>query len=242
MTKMKKKLLLIVSLCLLAAGVFGCGSDENATYNGYTAEELSQNNTSILDSLVGMSDEELMMFQMYQGEDGQVDPLTLKVVNIWAEMKDELGEFQEYGEVTVTEANGTTTVDQTAKFTNRDVKVTFVYDKDMAVTDISVDRVYTLGETMAKAGMNTAMGMGTVFVMLIFISLIIYCFKFINAAQNKAVSRQPAPAAVPAAPVPVAEPQPETDDLELVSVIAAAIAAATGSSTDDFVVRSIKRR
>ena len=32
------------------------------------------------------------------------------------------------------------------------------------------------------------------------------------------------------------------DDLELVAVIAAAIAAATGTSTDDFVVRSIKRR
>ena len=34
----------------------------------------------------------------------------------------------------------------------------------------------------------------------------------------------------------------EKDDLELVAVIAAAIAAATGTSTDDFVVRSIKRR
>ena len=32
------------------------------------------------------------------------------------------------------------------------------------------------------------------------------------------------------------------DDLELVAVISAAIAAATGSSTDGFVVRSIKRR
>jgi hypothetical protein len=34
----------------------------------------------------------------------------------------------------------------------------------------------------------------------------------------------------------------ETDDLELVAVITAAIAASTGASTDDFVVRSIKRR
>ena len=38
---------------------------------------------------------------------------------------------------------------------------------------------------------------------------------------------------------PVEEVQ---DDLELVAVIAAAIAAATGTSTDGFVVRSIKRR
>jgi sodium pump decarboxylase gamma subunit len=99
--------------------------------------------------------------------------------------------------------------------------------------------VYSLGETMAKAAMNTAMGMGTVFVMLIIISLIISCFTFINKAQKKSESKQAAPAPVAAAPVAAA---PQTDDLELVAVIAAAIAAATGSSTDDFVVRSIKRR
>lgn len=237
MTKMKKKLLLIVSLCLLAVGVFGCGSDENATYNGYTAAELAVNNTGILDELMGMSDEELLQFQMYPD---QIDASVLKVINSWVEIKGELGDFVGYGEVSVTEANGTTTVEQTAEFADRDVKVSFVYDKDMNVTDIGVDRVYSLGETMAKAAMNTAMGMGTVFVMLIIISLIISCFTFINKAQSKSAGKTPAPAAAPAAaPAPA---EPETDDLELVAVIAAAIAAATGSSTDDFVVRSIKRR
>ena len=34
----------------------------------------------------------------------------------------------------------------------------------------------------------------------------------------------------------------EENDLELAAVIAAAVAAAEGTSTDDFVVRSIKRR
>lgn len=237
MTKMKEKIVLIVSLCLIAAGVFGCGSDANATYNGFTAEQLSANNTGILDELIAMSDDDLLM---YQAQQDQIDPTTMKVINSWAEIKGEVGDFIDYGEVAVTEANGTTTVEQTANFTGRDIKVTFVYDKDMAVEDISLDKVYSLGETMVKAAMNTAMGMGTVFVMLIIISLIISCFTFINKAQNKAGEKKaadvPAPVAVPAA-VPS-----QTDDLELVAVIAAAIAAATGSSTDDFVVRSIKRR
>ena len=240
MTKMKKKLLLIVSLCLIAAGVFGCGSDANATYNGYTAEQLSANNTGILDELMGMSDEDLLMYLSYQD---QMDPATMKVINRWSEVKDEVGDFIDYGEVEVTVANGTTTVEQTANFTGRDVKVTFVYDKDMNVEDINLDKVYTLGETMTKAAMNTAMGMGTVFVMLIIISLIISCFTLVNKAQKKAEDKKaantPAPAATAAAPVVEV---PQTDDLELVAVIAAAIAAATGSSTDDFVVRSIKRR
>ena len=241
MTKMKKKLLLIVSLCLIAAGVFGCGSDANATYNGYTADERSANNTGILDELLNMSDEDLLMYQSY-GD--QMDSATMKVIKNWSEVKDEVGDFIDYGEVVVTQANGTTTVEQTANFTGRDVKVTFVYDKDMNVEDINLDRVYSIGETMTKAAMNTAMGMGTVFVMLIIISLIISCFTFINKAQKKAESKKAASAPAPAAPAaaPVVEEVSQTDDLELVAVIAAAIAAATGTSTDDFVVRSIKRR
>ena len=240
MTKMKKKILLIVSLCLIAVGVFGCGSDANATYNGYTAEQLSANNTGILDELMGMSDEDLLMYQSY-GD--QMDAATMKVINSWSEVKDEVGDFVGYGEVVVTEANGTTTVEQTAEFSGRDVKITFVYDKDMNVEDINLDKVYTLAETMTKAAMNTAMGMGTVFVMLIVISLIISCFTLVNKAQKKAESKKAANAPASAAPAaaPVAEAA-QTDDLELVAVIAAAIAAATGSSTDDFVVRSIKRR
>ncbi len=240
MTKMKKKLLLIVSLCLIAVGVFGCGSDANATYNGYTADQLSANNTGILDELMGMSDDDLLMYQSY-GD--QMDSATMKVIKNWSEVKDEVGDFIDYGEVVVTQANGTTTVEQTANFTGRDVKVTFVYDKDMNVEDINLDRVYSIGETMTKAAMNTAMGMGTVFVMLIIISLIISCFSLVNKAQKKAEDKKaanaPAPVAPAAAPVAAAS---QTDDLELVAVISAAIAAATGSSTDDFVVRSIKRR
>lgn len=238
MTKIKKTLLLIVSLCLVSAGVFGCGSDANATYNGFSAEQLAENNTGILDELMNMSDDDMQMYLAYQD---QMDPATIKVITAWTEIRDEAGDFIDYGKTVVTEANGTTTVEQTANFTGRDIKVTFVYDKDMNVEDISLDRVYSLGETMAKAGMNTAMGMGTVFVMLIIISLIISCFTFINKAQKKSEEKKAVSApAAPAAAAPVAAPQ--TDDLELVAVIAAAVAAATGSSTDDFVVRSIKRR
>ncbi len=95
---------------------------------------------------------------------------------------------------------------------------------------------------MAKAGMNTLLGMGTVFLVLIFISILISCFKFISVFENKVKAKNtaPAPAAAPVA-APAAEEEELVDDLELVAVITAAIAASTNSSTDSLVVRSIKR-
>ena len=104
----------------------------------------------------------------------------------------------------------------------------------------------SFSELMQKAALNTLIGMGTVFAVLILISIIIACFGFIPKIQAAFAKKEEAPEA-PAAPVvaPVA-PEPvveEEDDTELVAVIAAAIAAYEGSTnTEGFVVRSIHRR
>ena len=96
---------------------------------------------------------------------------------------------------------------------------------------------------MGKAALNTLMGMGTVFAVLILISLLISLFKYINKLEAK-VNKKPAVSEAPAPSAPViAEPAEElTDDYELVAVISAAIAASEGTSADGFVVRSIKKR
>jgi hypothetical protein len=62
-----------------------------------------------------------------------------------------------------------------------------------------------------------------------------------NFGKKKEAPAAPAaaPKAAPAAPAAVEEEL--VDDLELVAVISAAIAAYTGTSSDGFVVRSIKR-
>ena len=104
-----------------------------------------------------------------------------------------------------------------------------------------------MGELLANAGLNTLMGMGVVFVVLILISFVISGFSLINKAEaslkkkkdkNQPVS--PAPkAAVPAAPAAVEEDV--TDDTELAAVIAAAIAAYEGTAAEGIVVRSIRK-
>lgn len=112
--------------------------------------------------------------------------------------------------------------------------------------------------TIPEALINTVIGMGTVFLVLILISFIIYLMKFIpelldNRNRSKEAAPMPAakPAPVPAAK-PVSAPQPAaapatTDDTQLVAVITAAIVAAmeqegTPVAPDGLVIRSIKKR
>ena len=96
---------------------------------------------------------------------------------------------------------------------------------------------------MADAAGNTLMGMGTVFLVLIFISLLISCFKFIPQIMDK-LSKKSSVGEKPEVVEEISETVTanEEDDSELIAVIAAAIAASEQTSTDSFVVRSIRRR
>ena len=108
-------------------------------------------------------------------------------------------------------------------------------------------------ELMKQAGMNTLLGMGTVFVVLIFISFIISLFKFLPAlfAKKPKIEDLKKEESKPAAPAKAATPAPAAgnlmNDAELVAVITAAIYAAEGQagngavSKDKLVVRSIRR-
>jgi sodium pump decarboxylase gamma subunit len=101
-----------------------------------------------------------------------------------------------------------------------------------------------MGELMGKAALNTLIGMGTVFVVLILISCIISLFKFIPKIQESFTKKKAKETAGVDNAVAHIVVQEETgaDDLELAAVIAAAIAAYEGSaSTDGFVVRSIRK-
>lgn len=105
--------------------------------------------------------------------------------------------------------------------------------------------------TFSEALTNTALGMGTVFLVLILISFIIYLFKFIPKLVGIGKKKPEANVAntpvkkEPAVTAPVSQ---TTDDTQLVAVIAAAIAAQMSEETglpvaaDGLVIRSIKKR
>jgi sodium pump decarboxylase gamma subunit len=132
-----------------------------------------------------------------------------------------------------------------AKFQNRDAELEFVFDKNLYLESLTVGAHYSMGEILEKAGMNTLIGMGTVFVVLIFISFIISLFKYISVYENRKKEQKEDTASVGVdnaiAQIVSNEEENVEDDLELIAVITAAIAASEGTSTDGLVVRSIRK-
>ena len=129
-------------------------------------------------------------------------------------------------------------------YENRGASLSMVFNKRNIVQSVALDPKYSTGEILKKAGMNTILGMGTVFIVLIFISLVIYCFNFIpgNRTPKEEEKKRPAPKPRPAKKAASkAAKENLVDDKELVAAITAAICAYNGTSPEGFVVRSIRR-
>lgn len=249
---MKKKIILL--LCSLAC-VFlltSCGAS-NEDYNGYTREDLLETSEKMAESLQSLDSSEIAMYQAYyeeqaEAETDESDSAAIKadLLSDWEETYPMLGKFQSFSDFSVDKTGKTLTTTLTLHYTDRDAKLVYVYTTyNMKVSSIHAEPVYTLGETMARAGLNTLMGICTVFIILILISLVIYAFRLIPYFQNKKKPKTDGPTTeelVAEAEKRYQQNASETADEELVAVISAAISAATGESTDSFVVRSIKRR
>lgn len=248
---MKKKLSLILCLCFMVLGLAACGEDpKSVDYFGLTYDEMQSVMEQEVATLVSFTDDNRAYIQSYGSE------TAIKLVETWDETTSDLGAYQGLGEFSITKTQDTMTVEQIIEFPGREAIVSHVYTynyetEQAELTDASVDLVYTFGEKMQKAGLNTLMGMGTVFTVLILISLIIYCFRFISVLQDKlsgkgskaeSKAEEASAAAVAAELAAEGRQTAPMDDLELVAVISAAVAAASGTSADGFVVRSIRRR
>ena len=167
-------------------------------------------------------------------------------INSFTSGIEDMGGISDLGTVTsvLDKDTITVTVPVTGNSKNGSVELIFTNDIFLTLTSCTLNLDESLGTLMGRAGLNTLLGMGTVFVVLILISFIISAFNLIPKMQAKfAKNNEPEIVPVPAAPAPVVEEVEEdlTDDMELVAVIAAAIAAYEGTTTEGFQVRSIKR-
>ncbi|MBS6195604.1 MAG: OadG family protein [Clostridiales bacterium] len=248
---MKQKWKKITGLMLAAACTFAltaCGKETEEGFQRITDtmvdEQCVQTASNLVDALASLDDAamEQIILESRQDADRQI-------VEEWQTQTETMGALVEKGTPKKPEIDrdaNQVTVEIPAKFENSDGTLTFVFDyeKDydaMLPAYMTLTEEETFAGNMKGAVINTIMGVGTVFVVLIFLIIVISLFKYVGKIGAKEEKAAPAPKA---APVPKAEPVVEedlTDDLELVAVISAAIAASENTSTDSFVVRSIKK-
>ncbi|MCM1047455.1 MAG: OadG family protein [Clostridiales bacterium] len=251
-----KKLLIVLGIITCMAGLTACGSDEQSagpTLPEENAKMFVANYVQALDQIAvvsgGASD-----YVAYVSAQSGIDEKVLEgAVASWISAAEDMGNYIEVLEIVDNTmlcevyndeyyiVGGTISARLKGSSHNAILEITC---DDTGITSISTNVEYSFGESMEMAGLNTLLGMGTVFVVLILISVIIAAFGFIPKLmeKNKPTENKSAEKKEDAVVAQIAQREELSDDTELVAVIAAAIAAYEGAgSTDGFVVRSIRK-
>ena len=242
MNQMFKKASSVLTAVVCAASITFSGAslvladgeidDQTKTTIETTAEGLTE-------TIIPLTDEQIEAY-MESGDD-----FTENAMTAWNGAKEELGDMKETGSVEIEYSNDEYTATVPVTFEKENAEFIYVFDKNLTPTSLSVDVKYSFATTMKNAALNTVMGLGTVFVILVMLIFLISLFQFIpGSGAQEAKAKKKAAEEAAAAPTPVsvaAVPVQEADNSELIAVIAAAIAASEGTSTDGFVVRSIRK-
>ena len=249
---MKKKIALFLSVLSVVMMLSACGATDptKVDYNGVTYDQLYEQSVSLGTALKDKTAVEVETEMEALLSAGEQYAIVADLCAKWLDAMEVSGKYVGYDKdsFTVTKSGKTLTTDLMLKFENRDVVFQLVYNyHNMELTGVTINPVYSFGEKMSTAALNTVICMSIVFVVLVVISWLIGGFKIFpyleeqKKAQAAAAKASVAENAV-VTQIEQREEQELADDTELVAVIAAAIAAYEGTSTDGFVVRSIRRR
>ena len=249
---MKKKISLLLCILIMTLSFAGCS--DKSVEESYDSETLESSAEFIISNFSQMQEADLEQFKSISGFqlDYTMMQTGLKVsgesfvgmINSWQAAEEECGAYISHGDYQIEVKSDGYVVSALAQYEEREATISFTFDKGLNMESLDVSAKFSIGEILTKAGLNTLLGMGTVFAVLIFLAFLIDWIKYIPMLLDKLTKKPEAPVkeAPKAAPVVSAPVVEETDDLELIAVITAAIAAQEGTSTDGFVVRSIKRR
>lgn len=222
-----RNVLLVFVLTVLCLSLSACGQEakEELSYDEIVnVQDLAM---SYMESIIALDDVSL---DSYIDEFAvEQDTVMQNGLNSWKDSKAELGMLLWEDEPVVElQLDGTIKATTIATFENRDCEFVFAFDeRRQKITELTFNPVYSMGEKMSQALVNLAVGMGTVFVVLIFLTFIISSFKYVRKFEERKEAKKSnaaiaETAAAPAEAVPTVE---SDDDNEIQAVIAAAIAA-----------------
>ncbi|MCI9462443.1 MAG: OadG family protein [Lachnospiraceae bacterium] len=233
-----KKLLAILGMITCMIGLTACGSSgETMDPNEETmAVESGEMTVNSIQQIVAMGGEE---------QYAELDEVVYNALLGFKSAMTDIGNYLGTDGGTATISGDEMIVEINVLGSEHNAVVEIVFDRTtVSCTGITTNVTYSMGEIMEKAALNTLLGMGTVFVVLILISLIISAFGLLPKlfTKKKAAAEEETAVKTDNVVAQIAEKEELSDDLELVAVISAAIAAYEGSgSTDGFVVRSIRK-
>lgn len=238
-----KKRLLVLGIIACLFGLTACG---NAKTETMSEEQLAA--IEVADTYISQVNEVVA-----QGAAEQYiayDESLATVFSSWESGMEELGSYVETtghevkidgDEVIVNTAITGSALDP--KGAPRTADVELIYNsKDYMIISMVVNVNYTMGEKMTNAALNTLLGMGTVFAVLLLICFIISSFTLISKFEKKE-KKSETEKSVDNTIAQIIEAE-EADDTELIAVISAAIAAyeaANGGSSDGVVIRSVRK-
>ena len=248
---MKKRISLLLCALMMILSLAGCSgkSEEGTTYDEAKLQDMSE---FIITNFSQMTEEDFAQFKNLSSY--QLDYTMMQsglniagedfvgMINSWEAAEVECGEYISHGDFTVEVKNHGVVVTTLAQYEDREADISFSFNEKAYMESMDVSAKFGIGEILTKAGLNTLLGMGTVFAVLIFLAFLIGSMQYIPAILDKFASKPEQPVVVEKPAVVETPIEEESDDLELIAVITAAIAAQEGTSTDGFVVRSIRRR
>ena len=232
-----KKFLLVLGMITCLVGLSACGKVEEP-YQGVLTQEQA---VATAESFMATMKEVVTTGQQ---EAYAKDPVLGASVASFEAASADLGDYQSITSCTFTEDEDGIIINAVIQGSKRPGTVEMIFDDEMNFTSGTINVTYSFGEQMTKAALNTLMGMGTVFAVLILIAALISSFNLIPKIQAAfAKKEKKVETAADNAVAQIVENEAvQEDDLELIAVIAAAIAASEGAaSTDGYVVRSIRR-
>ena len=114
------------------------------------------------------------------------DEITYNGLTNYLNDKDRLGAFVSVDDAVASKTEDGYSIVINSTFEKRTLKLTLgLNELTGKTTEMTFEPYYSLAEQMEDAGANLAVGMGTVFVVLIFIAWVISMFKYISVFEKK---------------------------------------------------------